>query len=302
MSAVELVGVRPSSAARCPRMAAYQGLGYAAAPRDPTLDGFAERGQQIEDVVAARLRKEGRRYRRQVVVPFPARDPFAQGHIDFVLPAERTLLEVHSNLGARLEPHKALQLAIYACSRKRTAAAYVVAVDPSSLREHWYPIDFEAMRPQVDAIAEAIRRALDGHELPGRTCRYPGDEPGRWCAYREPCFAGWRWPEPVELLLVEDVVAELVAARADKRAAEQRERDAKAQLAPFVEPGVWHEVGGYRLKRDQGQPRASFSLSGYLAAGHEITDELAGFVNYSEPGDTWLAKEDAGRAGSKGDG
>lgn len=300
MSAAPLVGVRPSSAAVCPRMAAYQGLGEPAAPRDPELDGYAMRGQQIEDVVAERLRREGRRFRRQVSVPFPRREPFALGHVDFVLPAERTLLEVHSNRGAELEPHKALQLAIYACSRKGTQAAYVVAVDPSSLREQWWPVDFEAMRPQVDAVGEAIRRALDGQGLPGRTCRHPQDSPGRWCPYRAPCFADWSWPEPVELLLLEDVVAELHAARAERKAAEAREHTAKELLVPFVEPGVEHQVGGFRVKRAARPARDTFSLTDYLAAGHPITDELAPFIHHGSPGEAWYVTQEAPGDGAKG--
>src|SRR5262245_54543992 len=197
MTAPALTGVRPSAAAICPRWAAYQGTGRAdPAPADPDHEGYAERGRQLEDVVAARLKREGRRFRRQVSIPWPRKDPYAIGHADFILTTERTLVEVHSNTGAKLYHHKALQAAMYASGRKGIREAYVVAIDPSDLRERWWPIDVAAMRPRVDAIADAIRTSLEGGPLPARTCRHPNDSPGRFCPFRYPCFADWVWPEP----------------------------------------------------------------------------------------------------------
>lgn len=288
-----LVGVRPSTAARCARQAAYAALGATpVTPEDPDLAGYRERGHQLEDVVATRLKREGRRFRRQVAVPWPHDDPFAIGHADFWLTTERTVVEVHSNTGAKLYQHKALQAAMYAGAIPRARAAYVCAIDPSNLRERWWPIALDdAMRERIGAIAGSLRRALLGGELPDRACRHPDDEPGRYCPFRDTCFAGWTWPAPQDLLLVDDIVESLVDARARKAAATADERAAIDALTPFVQPDVEHRVAGHKLRRTTVAGSDRFALKDYLAAGHPLTDDMAAFTTHTDPTYRWNVRE-----------
>ncbi len=294
----DLSGPRWSSAVICPRRATYEGLGAEREPVSPQVERWRRRGHAIGDAIRSEiiheLRVQGRRPRDEEEIPWPRKDPIGVGHADLVVPHERHVIEVTSTKDADLEYRKALQAAGYAVN-KGWSGATVISVDPQSYTERVYPVDVEALAPQVYEIEQTIVSALRTGELPDRVCATPGDGPAQLCPFASACFAGWERP-PLDLLIgfdeqveeLADLEDEVGVARRELRVLEERRDEKRAALRPYVEAGEALLAGAIRVKRSVSVVER-FSLAKARAAGHSLPAELEAFVSSSET-DRWTVR------------
>lgn len=304
MSTAMLSGVRWSTAVRCSRAAAYQALGVEALPYSPETERMFLRGTQLgramAESVAAGLEAQGRTALAEVECPWPREEPIGVGHADLHIPDESTVIEVYSTTDGSFPRMKALQGVGYALSLEAQQVK-VLAVHPSSYEERVYPVNVEALRPEVEAImAEVVGAVRDG-VIPERLNGAPNAHPGQFqcqdCPFRRTCWEGWQ-PPPAGRLPGMDEDLRRLAEVSDqltriKRATDlEAERDAiRERIAPMMEAGQDYIEGGVKVRRTQVAGRRSLSLSAMEAAGYSLPPEIAEFVTEGKPFDKWTVKE-----------
>lgn len=315
-----LTGIRWSDAVICPRRAVYQGLNIPAEPYSEETLGYFRRGRILGRVIAEelaeRLVEQGRPAgKAEVEVPWPAANPIATGHADYYIPDETTIVENVSNADCHLPPHKAVQAAGYAINHPTATAALVRSVDPSSYREVGHPIDFEGLRPMVEAIqAEVVagvkdgvipdrfrplRRDLETGELGfGDEVESPMSQPCRDCPFRRECWKSWE-PYPVGKLPEKyDADLERLAELEDKLGrvkkglkSETDERDAlRDKLEGMMVEGGRYRGGDVEVRWTEVAPRRSFRLGDYETAGHELPEDAKPFVSEGGGYRRWTVK------------
>lgn len=92
--------------------------------------------------------------------------------------------------------------------------------------------------------------------------------------------------------IAKTIVALIVAYKRADRAVKEAKREKAEKLpkyADLVPYGTEVEGAGHIIKRWQGGGGQVFSLKDYLEAGHQITPEMADFVNDRETYDQWSA-------------
>lgn len=270
-------------------------------------------GKIVVDGVIAGFRAQGRRPRPEELITWPKPHPIGTGHADCYIPHDREVVEVVSNAGGTLPPHKAVQVAGYALNHPHAVSAVVDSVDTHTGLETIYPIVLAELEPRVREIEAQVVAGLEG-ELPERVCKTPWDGPAQWCPHRDYCFAGWE-PEPLDDLLVTidevDLLKRLAdaedaataAAKEAKRLAGER-NELRGKVAELIEPNVAYEAGDLlKLKRTV-YPTQTFSLATAEAAGEKLPPRLEAFVNVSSA-ERWTVtrrpdEEDASRSGRPG--
>ena len=295
----DLAGARWSSAVICPRWCVYGAQGAPVRERTEEEELMLARGQAwgkiVVDGVISGFAAQGRRPRREELIPWPAEQPIGTGHADCYIPHEREVVEVVSNAGGTLPPHKALQVAGYALNHPHAETAVVDSVDTHTGLEHLYPIVLSELEPRVRDIEAQVAAGLAG-ELPERVCRTPWDGPAQWCPHRDYCFRDWE-PEPLDELLVTidevDLLKRLADAEDAYSAAAKAEKAAKAarneirrEVAKLIEPNTAHEAADLSKLQRTTYPIQTFSLAAALAAGENLPKRLDPFVNISE-GERW---------------
>lgn len=311
MSTLELTGVRPSSAALCPRRAVYD---HQAAEQDPPsaeLDNWRRRGHAIEAYRVAEMRADGAQIETQREVPWPPQDPLGVGHIDVYDQAEKAIVEITSTAGAKLPDHKAVQAALYLHADADAEQAIVLSIDPSSFDERAYPISLDGLLDDVLHIEETVAHAIRTSTLPERTCHSPWDSTAFFCPYVwTVCFQDWE-PAGSDVLFgmldeakqLADVTDDLADARRRVKALEERQGELRGSLAPAVpakrsvKRQVVEDAGpvmaeGVQLARSVSTSRR-FSLADYEKAGHVAPAEMEPFITETES-DRWTVKRVAG--------
>lgn len=298
---IELTGPRWSSASICARWCVYGAQGAPA--REHTEEELLrfERGKAwgrvVADGIVARLNRDGRRPRREEVIPWPKGDPVGNGHADCYIPSESLIVEVVSNAGGKLPAYKAIQAAGYAINHPNATEAVVDSVDTHTGREHHYPLNLVKLADQVETIEQQVQAGLAG-ELPERVCRTPWDGPAQLCPHVDHCFAGWE-PTPLDELLATTGELDLLDRLADaedavgdanqaKKHAEAVRNELREKVAPLIEPGTLTAAGNIAVRRTVFESER-FQLSAARAAGHNLPKRLDPFVSLSESS-RWTVK------------
>lgn len=314
----DLTGARWSSAVICPRWCVYGAQGAPTRERTEEEMLMLTRGQAwgkiVVDGVITGFAEQGRRPRREETISWPRQNPVGTGHADCYIPHEREVVEVVSNAGGTLPPHKAVQVAGYALNHPHAVSAVVDSVDTHTGVEHLYPIVLDELEPHVRRIEEQVVAGLAG-ELPERVCKTPWDGPAQWCPHVGHCFEGWE-PTPLDELLVTidevDLLKRLAdaedaasaAAKEEKRLKAER-NEIRAEVAKLIEPNVAYEAGDLvQLKRTV-YPVQNFALGAAEASGEKLPRRLEPFVSVSQA-ERWTVKrrpeEDASSSSPSPDG
>ena len=299
----DLVGLRASELARCPRMAAYRGLGVTEDDRPADIDEYLARGRLFESYVCAQLeQKHGKaNVVRQLEVPWP----LGVGHADALIVPTRTLVEVVSTVSPSTSglmwEMKVEQLRVYLRHCDLADTGVLMVIDPSRLRavDTYRVVVTDEDRERIDAAVAAVSAALDGGDLPHRVCAVPGQARGRLCPFGSTCFADWA---PPDATVNNDPAALAVATRLATLKTEEREKKAELKQIETARKDVEYElgeildvgettVGPFRVVRTHVQRQPVFQLKAAEAAGMVVPEE------FFKPGasyDTWridLAKE-----------
>lgn len=315
---VQFTGPRWSSAVLCTRRAVYDAQHTAdpeAAPkREPTRKekGWFFRGNAYADLAADQIADQERARGLEVIrehdVPWPAEDPIGTGHVDVWIPKPRKVVEVHTNVGADLEPHKALQAAGYA-KNLDAREAVVLAIDPTKNQledddaYRVFPINIDALAAEVERREDEVYTGVVYDQLPERTCKSPDDSLAFGCAFKKHCFADWQYdetpieeaPNLVELAKKLHKQDQLIKSHEAAIALRKKERDElREQLQARLEPGreVAFQAPGVDLwvKRIHVKGRETISLAELRAAGILSDEELEAFVKVGEPSERWYVK------------
>lgn len=305
MSAIkqDLSGPRLSSLVMgCPRQTFYQAAG--APKRDVTYQEsrWFARGHAISnavrDEIIEELREDGQRPVRELAIPWPHEKPIGVGHADVWIARDKRIVEITSTAGGKLLAHKARQAAAYALNHAKAEEAYVCAVDPSAFDPKWYPVDWEALAPEIKDLQAEAAYSIEHDVEPVRRCKRPSDAQKYHCPYADHCFADWEGEiEDVSLdldlrrLIVDlaDAESEVSTGRRELKLAEGERnllRDEVRQRIPAGEPLI---VGDYKVKRSVSESQ-TFSLRAYLDAGHSITELMDPFVSTSSR-ESWQVRE-----------
>lgn len=315
-TAERLTGARWSSTVRCARMGAYSALGAIPAPHSEHVAGLFERGHDIEEVFARRL---GMDYTGPVEREVPIRwgDDW-ELHCDFLLPEQdRRHLEVKSNQQINTVPGpeveiegvrskaSVLQVVGAATFDPAGGTAAVAVMSPLTYLHREYRVDVNDDLVGVVRDLEArVMHALASGELPERVCKVPSDAVGRFCPYRDTCFADWELAEtrePVDAAVsllaaqLREVEDEYRAAKDDLAGVAEQRADLRRQVRDYTMPGVEYDLGGVRVKRSISQRgRRTFKLSDALATGALKAEEVDGplsrlgnYITESEPQERW---------------
>jgi len=301
-----LTGPRASTLSRgCPRQAYYEATDAPRRPHTAQEERWFRRGHAvsnaIRDELVAELRADGHAPRREVEIPWPAKDPIGVGHADLVIPRDHRIVEITSTAGADLDAHKARQAAFYALEHPRAEEAMVISVDPSTFEDRAYPINPAAYEAEIRDLQQQLISGLRTGEAPARACETPLEAQCYFCPFAEHCFDGWEWPvrdvsmdpeviDLVDLLGYHD--QEVSEARSQLRRAEA-ERDAvRDRLRPRLPVSEEMVIGEYRYKRSSWE-QESFSLADCRKAGFTLPEDLQPFVSRS-PRERWTLRRVAG--------
>ena len=300
-----LEGPRWSGAVTCPRRAVYDAIVPAADREPPDARTLAiwKRGRAYGDAItreiAEELAAEGRRPRFEEPVPWPARAPVGEGHIDLYVPHERHAIEAVSamNDDAATIERKALQVAGYVLEHPRAERATVVIVNPSTGEQDELPIEVEAFEPRVREIQAAVVAGIanPAEAMPPRVCRHPHDGPTRWCPHVAPCFADWQRPTIEELVGGAELAERLLEldsrVTAARKATEQHELErelVRNELRAALPAGEEVTAGGVTLKRTV-SVRRSLAIAKLEATGKRLPKSALPFVSESES-ERWTVK------------
>lgn len=304
MSTRILTGARWSSAVLCARQAVYQGRGADGAPPHPSQERVWRRGRFIGEAiakdVAAVYADAGLEVIAEPEIPWPAKNPIGTGHADIYVPAEGEIIEVVSTRDAALPKHKALQLAGYVMNHPQATRGTVLSVDPSSYEERSYPIDVEALRPEVERIQDEVVEGMSpGGRWPDRAGAHPGDFPCFWCAFKEDCWQGVDYPDPNRIKEPDKVAAlQRLADIEDRISIDGKgvehlkdERDEiRKELEPWITPGQDTVAGGIKVKVTPVAGAERFDLSAAVKAGHRIPDHLLPFISRNKGYSRWTVR------------
>ena len=302
----ELTGPRLSGLMMgCARRTYYEAIGAEAEPHDARTLRIFRRGHAVEAAIvkelADELKADGRRLQRQVNIPWPRSEPVGTGHADVFIPREKLIVEITSTAGGALAKRKAMQSAAYAYQHGRAQAAAVLSIDPSTFEEHLYPINVDALVPEIDRLMGLFTDGLKAHEPPPRACVTPLDPLARMCPFaRTVCFPDWQSPPPDELLATPALrhAARMMKDRQDdirlneKDTAELAEkRDANRELLePYMPRDEYVQVGDVDVKVIEVQGRQSFDFAAAAAAGVDLS-AVEAFINRGDPHLRWYTRE-----------
>lgn len=319
-----LKGARWSATVRCPRMGVYSALGAIPSPRSPHVEGMLERGHDLEDVFDRRLRMDySGSVEREVEIGWGPPDSDWRLHVDFLLADEdRQHLEVKSNVqindvpGPRMDvdgvvtKSPVLQVVGAATFDPLGGTAAVAVMSPTTYLHREYKIDLtDDLVGAVKHLEDQVVHALTSGELPPRVCTVPSDAVGRFCPYRDTCFADWETVEQV----VDD--GPVIVLAGQLRQAEEAYKAAKAeldgkgnpdslkakrddlrrQMRDYTKPGLEYVLGGVRVRRTiDKRGRRTFKLTDALATGALLGEEIDGplsrlgnYVTESDPNERW---------------
>lgn len=304
---LELKGARWSSAVRCIAKAEYQALGVKGdeAAQDFLIDAFVRGVNAADAWIASQAQlsfDQGKTLVAEQPIPWGP-DGIWTGHADAILLEDEVVVEAYHAVGGVFREEKALQAAGYALRLGDGARAMLAVLDTTDVDEDegfavtMYPIDVEGLRPQVEAIEQAVTRAyLAGAVNPADKV---GDTPMhrecQGCQFREPCWEGWVPPDPVEVPDLELHLSKLATLRSERSHVRARTKELdeeidsyQDEIRPYALPGIPVRAGGVEVVRKVMAPRTSFRLSAYLKAGHPLTYPMESFVSESEhEGERW---------------
>jgi hypothetical protein len=262
------VGVSPkldakcrwSVAAKCPRAAAFGGLGFEPAAPDERTQRIWHRGKLFGFFVQSQFEAK---YPGQIIaekeVPWPA----GTLHTDIFVVPDRMPIEVKSSTAPRSLLKDALfQLAgeIHFDQDAGDTGALIL-VNPVDLDEQIVPLVLDSeWRDRVEERANQVVRALatKGDDMPCCTRATPGQCRFSGCAFTKVAWEGWQPPAPNVL------PAEAAPRLTDFYRLQQREREIASQLkavkeerktaqeeiiALNLDPGAVYACGPFELSR-----------------------------------------------------
>jgi hypothetical protein len=290
-----LTGPRASTLSRgCARQAYYEAIDAPRRPHTAQEERWFRRGHAVSNAlrneIVDELRADHQAPRRELEIPWPAKDPIGVGHADLYVPRDHRIVEITSTAGADLDAHKARQAAFYALEHPRAEEAMVISVDPSTFEDRAYPINPEAYEAEIRNLQQQLISGLRTGEPPARACQTPLDAIGYLCPFASTCFGDdWEWPVLDQALDPEviDQVAELAGwdaivrdERAQLKASEAGRAVTREWLAPRLPVDEEILVGDHRVKRTVSEVER-FSLADCRKAGFELPEQLEAFVSKS---------------------
>jgi hypothetical protein len=307
LTQTSLAGARWSSAVRCIARAEFQALGIKGDEHAQSYlaDAFV-RGVNAAEVWLASQKvlteSLGKNLVSEAEVPWGPGGIWT-GHADALIMEDHVVIEAYHSVDGKFRDEKALQAAGYALRLGDDWRAMLAALDTTEVDEDlgfavtMYPVDAHGLKHRVEEIEERVTAAYEA----GRV--NPDDKVGSdpWhrecqsCPFRDPCWAGWQRPSPVDVPGATDDFLKLASLHS-KRAHEKAALDAteleidevRDRLRPLIPPAIPTTAGGVEIKRTLIAPRVTFRLSGYLAAGHVPSLEMEAFTNHSEKyGERW---------------
>lgn len=292
-----LEGVRLSEMARCPRMAAYRGLG--AEVEEPTEEQrrYLTRGQVFGIYVAEQYAaKHGRaNVTREAEIAWP----HGTGHADVLVKPERLIVEVFSTVtpkGASVKD-KIEQVKQYVRFSEDADVGAVHVVNPSDLsRERLLPVFVsEHDVARIDRNVADVGAALRGGPLPARVCEKPSDAIGKFCPFADTCFADWEAPPVIELdgdhaqlaRQLYDVEARVRGLNEHLSIEKKARETLREMVEPLVPAGRVCRAGDVTVKRTATKPRVTYDTPAALAAGIVTADQMEPFRSEGKPGSRW---------------
>lgn len=302
MKTEDLSGARWSSAVRCRARAIYQGLHT---PPDEAALGpirkFFDRGANAAEAWVitqeAKYAAVGRPVERERAIVWGLD---WEGHADLSITEEKVIVEAYHSTTAEVLHAKALQAAGYATMSGREWRAMLAVIDATDVDidlgfgVYTFPVDVDELRAEVEEIMAAVVRGVQrGTVLPeDRVSDSPNHEECRTCPFREHCWADWVAPEIEELegheLLGQEMLnetLEISRLRRELKDAETRRGALRETMAIYIPPGQERRVGPVIVKRSR-STRRSFSIAGYLDAGHPLVGVMEDFYTINSS-DRW---------------
>lgn len=322
----ELRPARLSSLKECPRMVTYQMTDAPARDRTDREARWLYRGRAIgRDYliwlgathgkiwaasgqhywIPPHLRADGPGT-AAVLAEVPVPWALGTGHIDGVLPASGTAIEILSSAQASAEQiHlKTLQLTAYLEHYPAATGGLLVVLNPSDFGEERFPIakgteSYKALAEEVhDRIGQVLHWKQTG-TLPARVCRKPSDAIGHFCLHAETCFDGCEEP-PLEELdgrearetvqrfylakQAEQAAASVSASLQEERKAIQKDLEDLPGVADTDHP---LKVGPFRVTRTPVQRAPVLDVKKAELAGVLSTEALADYMKPGAAYATW---------------
>jgi len=284
--------LRASELARCARMAAGRGIGWAHEEYDEQTRRYFARGHLYTEYVARQLRaKHGS---TNVLTEVEIDWPLGTGHGDIYVVPDKLLVEVKSTVtpttSSPMFEMAVEQLRIYLRFHPDAEHGALYLINPSDLsREDVFRVELtDEDVARIDNAVGSVSHAIslgDTEHLPARVCSKPSQARGRLCPFAEACFEGWVEPEPEGVTDADalSVVSELAAIKQEESvhrralsALEEGRKDAQARLGEYVPVGD-SVVGPYAVKRIHKTRAPKFSEKAAKAAGFPI-ETLAEFM------------------------
>ncbi len=282
--------LRASELARCARMAAGRGIGWAHADYDEQTRRYFARGHLYTEYVARQLRaKHGP---TNVITEVEIDWPLGTGHGDIYVIPDKLLVEVKSTVtpttSSPMFEMAVEQLRIYLRFHPDAEHGALYLINPSDLsREDVFRVELtDEDVARIDTAIYDLSVAVEhGGSLPPRVCSKPSQARGRLCPFAEACFDGWVDPGPEEVTDADAlaVVSELSRIKQEESAhrralaaLEEGRKETQARLGEYVPVGD-STVGPFAVKRIHKTRAPQFSEKAAKAAGFPV-ETLAEFM------------------------